>query len=290
MSVQLLTIGVNHYVPDGSNDLKGCVKDSQDVLALMKGGYGAAPTTQLLDSLQARRQPILGALERLVVRLGPKDVGVFHHSSHGTQVPDREGDELSDDMDEAICPADYQTAGVIVDDDIAKIVAKKHPKALLVLIIDACHSETMERGLAERGATSRPRFVRAGDAFDRPVFPRRARALLRRTLQARGFWGWMKRLFRAPVAEAAPVVEPGSGVVCLSACRADQTAADAFLDGEYRGAFTAFLVQSLTENGDQTYEELIADVNWRLKGNGFGQTATLSGDSAWFGKRVFENA
>lgn len=37
-------------------------------------------------------------------------------SGHGTQQADRDGDE-GDEGDEAICPLDYERAGLIIDDD-----------------------------------------------------------------------------------------------------------------------------------------------------------------------------
>ena len=66
----------------------------------------------------------------------------FHYSGHGSQVKDKNGDER-DGCDETICPIDYPTAGMILDDVIRKKLAVKVPaRSKLISIIDACHSES----------------------------------------------------------------------------------------------------------------------------------------------------
>lgn len=61
-------------------------------------------------------------------------------SGHGTQVRDEDGDE-ADGYDEAICPRDYATAGLLVDDDLNRLLVQPLPRgARLHAVIDACHS------------------------------------------------------------------------------------------------------------------------------------------------------
>ncbi|KAK6916129.1 hypothetical protein RJ641_018990 [Dillenia turbinata] len=68
---------------------------------------------------------------------------VFHFSGHGSQVRDLTMDEI-DGYDETLCPVDYETEGMIIDDEInATIVRPLPPGAKLHAIIDACHSGTI---------------------------------------------------------------------------------------------------------------------------------------------------
>lgn len=68
---------------------------------------------------------------------------VFHYSGHGSQQRDNDGDEV-DGKDETLCPLDFETNGMIVDDEINDTIVKPIPRgAKLHAIIDACHSGTM---------------------------------------------------------------------------------------------------------------------------------------------------
>jgi metacaspase-1 len=67
----------------------------------------------------------------------------MHYSGHGTQIPDDDGDE-ADGMDEALCPVDYQTEGMIRDDDIYReLVATLPAGCRLTVLMDCCHSGTI---------------------------------------------------------------------------------------------------------------------------------------------------
>ena len=64
----------------------------------------------------------------------------FNFSGHGTQVHDDDGDE-ADGLDEALCPCDFETAGVIVDDDLCRWL-ETLPSHQLFAVCDCCHSGT----------------------------------------------------------------------------------------------------------------------------------------------------
>jgi len=66
----------------------------------------------------------------------------FHFSGHGAQQEDPSYSE-EDGYDETICPADFNSAGMIVDDEIFDlIVAPLPPGAKLTAVMDCCHSGT----------------------------------------------------------------------------------------------------------------------------------------------------
>lgn len=83
------------------------------------------------------------ALTWLVAGCRAGDSLVFHYSGHGSQQRNYNGDEV-DGFDETLCPLDFQTSGMIVDDEINDIIVKPLPPGVkLHAIIDACHSGTM---------------------------------------------------------------------------------------------------------------------------------------------------
>jgi hypothetical protein len=72
----------------------------------------------------------------------PGDSLVFHYSGHGAQQRSYSGDE-ADGMDETFCPLDFETQGMIVDDEINTALVRPLPHgAKLHALIDACHSGT----------------------------------------------------------------------------------------------------------------------------------------------------
>ena len=60
---------------------------------------------------------IMAAYKTLVAQSEAGDAVFCHYSGHGCSIKDDDGDE-ADGKDEALCPIDYQQAGVIRDDDV----------------------------------------------------------------------------------------------------------------------------------------------------------------------------
>lgn len=83
------------------------------------------------------------ALFWLVQGSQPGDSLIFHYSGHGSRQRNYNGDEV-DGYDETLCPLDFETQGMIVDDEINATIVKPLPLgAKLHAIIDACHSGTV---------------------------------------------------------------------------------------------------------------------------------------------------
>ena len=260
MSRRALLVGINRY-PDPAHRLNGCVNDARQVRALLLQHYGFEPSalTLLLDA-QATTGAIRSGLRWLVEGARPGDVLVFHYSGHGSQVPDRDGDETADGLDEIICPYDLDWDDPIADDDLHDAVRDLPAGAVLTVVLDCCHSGT---GLREpRQAGRRQRFLRApGTTVSRDLSP------------ARG-------------AGAVPVHRLGrraaeAGAVLIAGCRADQSSADAFIAGAYHGALTYFLCLALAESGYRlSYARLVRAVRAKLSSGGFDQEPQLEGPAA----------
>eukprot|EP01121_Diplochlamys_sp_Union-15-3_P012378 TRINITY_DN3700_c0_g1_i1.p1 TRINITY_DN3700_c0_g1~~TRINITY_DN3700_c0_g1_i1.p1 ORF type:complete len:301 (+),score=40.31 TRINITY_DN3700_c0_g1_i1:71-973(+) len=88
------------------------------------------------------KKNILDSMKWLVQDGNAGDHLFFHYSGHGSQVKDRDGDEL-DGFDETILPVDYRTFGEIVDDQIHKnLILPLGEGVVLTAIMDCCHSGT----------------------------------------------------------------------------------------------------------------------------------------------------
>ncbi|KAI3805092.1 hypothetical protein L1987_27139 [Smallanthus sonchifolius] len=89
------------------------------------------------------KRNIQEALRWLVKDNQPGDSLVFYFSGHGLRQPDLFDDEI-DGFDETICPLDFKTAGMIVDNEINDTIVRPLKSGVkLHAIIDACHSGTI---------------------------------------------------------------------------------------------------------------------------------------------------
>ncbi len=68
----------------------------------------------------------------------------FVVTGHGTKIRDDDSGEEGDGYDEALCPRDFQTAGMIRDDDLFEILVKSLADGVhMVSLMDCCHSGTI---------------------------------------------------------------------------------------------------------------------------------------------------
>lgn len=135
-----LCIGVDAY-PNPQHRLAGCTNDAKAWAgALEAQGFNVA----LLLDAQATRAAIDSELQRLVTQSRAGDVIVVQYAGHGTNVPDIDGDE-ADGRDEALCPVDFASGALYIDDDIADVFAKLPQGVNLTVFMDCCHSGTNSR-------------------------------------------------------------------------------------------------------------------------------------------------
>jgi metacaspase-1 len=267
MSKAALCVGINEFkhLPK-SSWLQGCVNDAGDLAALLEARYSFAPSeiTVLLDA-QASKEEVIAGLNGLMDRAaaGELDHIVFTFSSHGTQIPDTNDDE-ADRLDEAFACHDIDSSGdswdantVISDDELYTLFARLPDGVLMDVVLDTCHSGTGLKSL-DLLPGRRPRFLPAPTA---------------RGVAATEFHE--TRALR-------DLVKSGRGVkpVLLAACRADQTAADAFLEGRYNGAFTYNLIKAVTGDGQLNRAEILKLISKGLRAGGFDQVAQLEGSTA----------
>lgn len=237
-----LLVGVGRY--EGltqAEQLFGCANDVALMRNLLTARFGfQSQDIQTLVDGEATGAAIRAAMQKLVDHVTKSGADeqleiVFHFSGHGSQVEDQpvghaDHDE-EDGLDESFVPADSSLADGntdrdLRDDELYRFLEtiSRHSGVRAWVVLDCCHSGTGARGTRfrrlNRGLAAKPT---AGE-----------------TLPA-------KRTQLPP------------GVVCLSACRADELEPE-FDDGtKTYGLLTRFLAQSLDSRAELSrvnYEHL----------------------------------
>ena len=155
--LKAVCVGIDSY---RGHELTGAVHDARAwASALRRRGFDV---TLLLDAA-ATRQGILAALTTVISQAREGDVVVFQFAGHGTQVDDVSADE-PDGIDEALCAADYQDGGLIVDDDLSSVINTLRAGVNFTFFVDCSHTGTISRVMARsstasRPASGKPRFV-----------------------------------------------------------------------------------------------------------------------------------
>jgi metacaspase-1 len=259
MTAKALCVGINKFASlPQSSWLNGCVNDAEDMAAMLlkRPDFGPGDITVLTDA-DATKANVMAALKKLVN--DGADHIVFSFSSHGTQVPDKNGDEEVDGVDEAFAcydikehGADWDRKTVIIDDELRKLFETVAENVLVEVVLDTCHSGTGLRG-SDLIPGRRPKFLP-------PPTPLGVRRLEPRS-EPKGLQDEVKKIPEA------------SRPVLFAACSAAQVASDAYFVDRYNGAFTYYFLKAL--NGSNTRADVYEAVATSLEDNGFKQLPQL---------------
>lgn len=154
-----------------------------------------------------------------------------------------------------ICPVDFDWTGehAIRDYVFATLFAAVPYGARLHWISDSFHSGDLLRVAHRWRARSMPMQVEVADRVAKAKHKGRAAMSFVHAIE-------------------------GSNVVLISACRSDQSAADAVFDGRPNGALTRTLIDCLVDHTDAPVVEVVQGVRKRLKDEGYGQEPQVAGE------------
>ncbi len=111
MGKKALCVGINNFKNYPESSLNGCINDAYDMedILMKYMGFKENEVVKLMDK-EATKANIMKNLQEMVegAKSNEYDSLVFSMSSHGTQMPDLNGDE-PDDFDEAFCPYDLDS-------------------------------------------------------------------------------------------------------------------------------------------------------------------------------------
>ena len=268
--LRAVLVGIDEYEDPDVRSLQGCVNDVAMVRSLLKQFF-AVPNRDIrvVVNRRATKAAILHRLRDMIARGQPGDVLVFYYSGHGSQVRDRNGDELTDGLDEIICPydMDWDRGTYILDDDLDKIFSQLPPGVLLEAFFDCCFWGADSRGLEPE---PRPVSLRRDVRYLPPPFDIAARA--------EGDDGVKVHQIRTSEAFTERNVMWG-------ASQEGQPAAEDYMDGRPHGIFTYWGCRFIAEHIEQvassnyTREQLLEDVRAYLHTLGYAQTPELSAPS-----------
>lgn len=270
MANKALLVGINKYKIPGS-DLSGCVNDVTNVRDVLLKYFGfTIKDIRVIVDERATKKAIIERLKWLIKGAKAGDRLLFHFSGHGSQIRDRDGDELRDRLDEILCPHDLDWDGTYITDDELRKIFSGLPKGInLEVLLDSCHSGTGTREAF--GIEKLPTELSFKPRFLPPPID----------IQCRVDEGMeVNKLFRAwnPINH-----------VLFAACMDNQTSADAYIGGSYNGAFTYYFCKHCRDTqGRLTRTELLKRVRASLRFNGFSQVPQLEAAKAERSKRLLE--
>lgn len=261
---KFLGIGINEYK---GGPLRGCVPDIKDCLSNLAGQYGWDWTSmRSVTDKRAHRLGIWRRMEWLVNDSRPGDRLLLWFSGHGAQVPERNNGEV-DGLTEVLCPVDF--AGDdrdtwLRDDDFTSVFKKVPDGVECTVVLDSCFSggmvdlpiQKLVRGLDIIDSIPRAYPLERNLDFD----------VRMRTAKAKG-------LKPKPFIRASEM----PNVCFIFGCQENQTGADAYLDGGYRGAFSYHLWASLRQNQRLSIREIVGVTGKALADDGFSQQPTVLG-------------
>jgi hypothetical protein len=265
--IRAVLVGIDEYERDDVPSLRGCVNDVALVRSLLKE-YFQVPNEDLRVVVNGRatKANILKRIEATIARAEAGDVIVFYFSGHGSQIRDRNGDELTDGLDEIICPydMDWDRGTYIVDDELDELFGSLPPGVLLEAFFDCCFWGADARGVEPAPP---PAVLRRDLRYLQPPFDIAARA--------EGDWDRLDvhRL------HACSFVERN---VLWGASQEGQPAGEDFIDGRPNGIFTYWGCRFIAENIERvdrleyTREQLLEDVRGYLHTLGYTQIPELS--------------
>ncbi|MBL6996656.1 caspase family protein [Desulfobacula sp.] len=273
-----LLVGVNRYKNVGS--LNGCVNDVRNIADILTSYYGFSTSEiRTIVDESVTRDNLMQRLDWLTDDAQPGDSLLFHFSGHGSQVLDRDGDELEDSMDEILCLHDMDFRdpnSYLLDDDLNHIIDRLPKEVYLTVCIDSCHSGTATRDIEvlkselqipHSDTKMQSRFIKPPADID---------------LRAYGMT-FNKRSMGSKIREdkqvSGAVSSAKSKHILLAGCRDEQTSADAFIANDYNGAFTYYLCKAIrSKQGIITYEQLIENVRNSIAFNSYSQVPQLNGN------------
>jgi hypothetical protein len=277
-----LLVGINQYPQPGAR-LKGCVNDVLSTGKLLTENFGfKLDDVRLLVDDRATTAAIRERLGWLVEGAGPGSVLFFHYSGHGSQVRDRDGDELEDTLDEILCPYDLNWDDPFTDDELAKYIARVPDGAVMTLLLDCCHSGTGTREFFKEPALGRSPTLRylvppPDVAFRAAAAVEIDAARTERSVSMSGRRrGVTLRRFGAAFTE--------QNAVLIAGCRSDQTSADAWIENDYHGALTYSVTSALRAGSfSLSNRQLVEDAGTYLETNGYDQVPQLEAPEALHG-------
>jgi hypothetical protein len=279
MARKALLCGINAY---SSIPLRGCVNDARNMQRLLVDHYGfATDNVHLLLDHDCVKNIIMDHWRWLTADTSPGDLLVFHISAHGSYIADPMGEE-EDLRDEITCLQNFDfddPSSYISDNDWYQLTQAVDPNVHLLMVKDTCHSGGSSRFISVRQSSGIDKIILA-DSHQLNIYQAGAVIAEQEVSNARFIVppqipaeAWQHEGTSRKAARRSGLMHTH-----LMACGEAQTAADAFIDGDYNGAFTHALCAVMREGSTSTSNSLINEVALRLRSR-YSQVPQHEGES-----------
>ncbi len=268
MKKRALLVGINYV--GTSNQLKGCVNDSHNMQVFLSE-KGFTDIRLVLDA-EATTAGIIDALNWLITDAAPGDVIVFHYSGHGSQLPSK---NEPDGFEEIICPINLNWIDKVITDATLRDIFNKVPNGVnTTVILDCCHSGTMLNQIESLDSTKD--LVPVASKKEKNARYMKPPAKIVRQLTDKSLVDW----------QASKDVN--ATALLIAGCHANQTSADAFIDGVPQGAATAALLKIARTNASISYRNLVTSMTGFMSTNKYTQIPELDGSPSLYDQTFLE--
>lgn len=254
-NVRVLSIGVSDY-PESSgwNRL-----NAHNDVELMRSIF---PDAILLENDSATRSGIEAKLEALAINAAKGDTVIIHFSGHGQQIITKNSADEIDGVDEAIVPFDaakrktssYNGQNHLTDDAFGKAINNIRksvgPSGLVIAIIDACHSDSMDKDADQSGDI----FRGSDEIFGSESMSDTEISNIRNAYHNQE---------KTSLAETPDM----SGVVYLSACRSDQRNYEVIVDDKGYGSLTYYFCEEYKNKGISDLPAFLSAIYYGMENN-----------------------
>jgi hypothetical protein len=258
MIKRFLGIGINEYP---RSPLNGCIPDIALAYRTAKSIFGFTEFN-ILDNEKATKKNIMRAMKDALKGLKDNDLLYIHYSGHGSFQPcdSFTASSETDFYDEGWVPYDYESSGLLVDDEINHMVKTLDPDIHLFICSDSCFSGSVVR-INSTKQKYKNRFMppslhdllRSGDLdLDEYLSPKVSKR------------GVGKERLKSFIIDTQ---DKQNSAILISGCGEHQTSADVYIPEArtYHGAMTYNLFQILkNHNWNMTYEDVILELNINL--------------------------
>ena len=247
-NVRVLSIGISEY-PESSGWNK---LNAHNDVELMRSIF---PDAIFVEDGSATRSGIEAQLKALAINAAKGDTVIVHFSGHGQQIITKNSAHEVDGVDEAIVPFDalkrktksYKGQNHLTDDVFGKAIDNIRksvgPSGLVIALIDACHSDSMDKSTNRTGNTYRGTY----EIFGSESMSNTEISVLRDAYHKQ---------------EATALSESASlsNVVYLSACRSDQRNYEILVKGKGYGSLTFYFCEEYKKVGISNPSALLAAI------------------------------
>lgn len=235
--ISTLSICIGEYPSESGWNALGADNDAR----LIKGIY---PQATILSNSNATHKAILKSLNDLTSNSTEGDTVIVHFSGHGQQIFSANSRDEVDLVDEALVPYDadkrksstYDGSSHLTDDTfglhIAQLRKKVGNNGLVIAVIDACHSDSMDKGEAD----SNDSYRGTDEIFG-------AESLSQDSIDS------LRELYYTKDESQVAMSEGMSNVIFISACGTHQRNYEIVEDGTPYGSLTYYFCKTVEKEG-----------------------------------------